>query len=55
MIDAYVHCGQSKYEPVESVLATMSVANVDRAVLIQHLEEYDNSYLRDAFMKDIGL
>ncbi|MGF1616513.1 MAG: amidohydrolase family protein [Acidimicrobiia bacterium] len=45
MIDAYVHCGLSKYQPVESVLATMEASNVARAVLVQHLGEYDNGYL----------
>ncbi|MEX1126239.1 MAG: amidohydrolase family protein [Acidimicrobiia bacterium] len=45
MIDAYAHCGLSKYEPVESVLATMQTSGVARAVLVQHLGEYDNGYL----------
>ena len=45
MIDAYSHCGLSKYRPVEDVLAVMRSAGVDRAVLCQHLGEYDNEYL----------
>ena len=45
MIDGYSHCGISKYLPVEDVLETMQVAGVERAVLCQHLGEYDNSYL----------
>ena len=45
MIDGYSHCGISKYLPVEDVLGTMRTAGVDRAVLCQHLGEYDNSYL----------
>lgn len=46
-VDAYTHCGISKYLPVEDVSATMDHAGVDRAVLAQHLGEYDNSYIRD--------
>lgn len=45
MIDGYSHCGLSKYRPVEDVLAVMRTAGVDRAVLCQHLGEYDNEYL----------
>jgi len=45
IVDGYAHCGISKYQPVEVVVDTMSQAGVDRAVLCQHLGEYDNSYL----------
>ncbi|MBQ15884.1 MAG: hypothetical protein CMJ65_02040 [Planctomycetaceae bacterium] len=45
-VDAYTHCGISKYLPVADVSATMDHAGVDRAVLAQHLGEFDNSYLR---------
>ncbi len=45
MIDGYSHCGLSKYRPVEDVLAVMQSAGVDRAVLCQHLGEYNNAYL----------
>jgi predicted TIM-barrel fold metal-dependent hydrolase len=45
IIDAYTHCGLSKYLPVEDVLAAMDGAGVKRAVLCQHLGEYDNTYL----------
>jgi predicted TIM-barrel fold metal-dependent hydrolase len=44
-IDGYSHCGVSKYRPAEDVLAAMRAAGVERAVLCQHLGEYDNSYL----------
>jgi L-fuconolactonase len=47
MIDGYSHCGLSKYRPVEEVLAVMHSAGVDRAVLCQHLGEYDNRYLAE--------
>jgi predicted TIM-barrel fold metal-dependent hydrolase len=46
-IDGYAHCGRSKYLPVEDVLTVMQSASVDRAVLCQHLGEYDNQYLAD--------
>jgi predicted TIM-barrel fold metal-dependent hydrolase len=45
LIDGYTHCGLSKYRPVEDVLAAMQSAGVTRAVLCQHLREYDNEYL----------
>ena len=45
MIDGYSHCGLSKYRPVEDVLAVMQSAGVGRAVLCQHLGEYDSEYL----------
>ena len=45
IVDGYSHCGILKYKPVEVVLNTMAQAGVDRAVLCQHLGEYDNSYL----------
>lgn len=43
--DAYTHCGLSKYEPIEGVKATMQSAGVTRAVMAQHLGEYDNRYI----------
>jgi L-fuconolactonase len=45
LIDGYTHCGLSKYEPIERVEEVMAVAGVSRAVLVQHLGEFDNSYL----------
>ncbi|HWB13146.1 MAG TPA: amidohydrolase family protein [Pirellulales bacterium] len=45
LIDGYTHCGLSKYEPVERVDEVMAAAGVSRAVLVQHLGEFDNSYL----------
>jgi L-fuconolactonase len=45
VIDAYAHCGVSKYLPVDPVRAVMDGAGVERAVLCQHLGEYDNTYL----------
>ena len=48
MIDAYCHCGVSKYLPVEDVRAAMDLAGVDRTVLVQHIGEYDNRYIAEA-------
>lgn len=45
IIDSYLHCGLSKYRPVEDVEATMVAAGVSRAVMVQHLGEYDNGYI----------
>src|SRR5207244_3974538 len=45
VIDAYAHCGVSKYLPVEQVRSVMDGAGIERAVLCQHLGEYDNTYL----------
>lgn len=47
IVDSYTHCGISKYLPVEDVSATMDRAGVHRAVLAQHLGEFDNSYIQD--------
>lgn len=65
IVDAYSHCGISKYLPVEDVLEVMEGAGVNKSVLCQHLGEYDNGYLADvvgrypqkfaaAFMVDAG-
>src|SRR5580693_5108485 len=45
VVDAYAHCGLSKYEPIEKVRAVMAAGGVSRAVLVQHLGEFDNSYI----------
>ncbi|HVC93221.1 MAG TPA: amidohydrolase family protein [Pirellulales bacterium] len=45
IIDGYTHCGTSKYEPIERAREVMAAAGVRRAVLVQHLGEFDNSYL----------
>jgi len=52
IIDAYTHCGLSKYTPIEDVRATMEAAGVERAVLAQHLGEFDNRYLADVVAAD---
>jgi predicted TIM-barrel fold metal-dependent hydrolase len=45
IVDAYTHCGLTRYEPVEKVRAVMTAAGVGRAVLVQHLGEYDSRYI----------
>ena len=52
IIDAYAHCGLSKYEPIEKVRAAMSAGGVSRAVLVQHLGEFDNSYIGSVVASD---
>lgn len=52
VIDGYTHCGLSKYEPIERVSEVMAAAGVSRAVLVQHLGEFDNSYLRTVAAAD---
>lgn len=53
-IDSYSHCGIQKYQPVAVVLEVMAKAGVDRAVLCQHLGEYDNSYLAETVRNHPG-
>jgi L-fuconolactonase len=54
IIDAYSHCGKSKFLPVEELLAAMRQSGVDRAMLCQHLGEYDNTYLESVVKKYPG-
>ena len=46
IVDAYTHCGISKYLPIDDVSATMERSGVSRAVLAQHLGEFDNTYIQ---------
>src|ERR1700722_9969665 len=52
IIDAYAHCGLSKYEPIEKVRETMAAAGVSRAGLVQHLGVFDNSYIGSVVASD---
>jgi len=45
IIDAYTHCGLEKFRPLPEVREMMAVAGVARAVLAQHLGQYDNTYI----------
>ena len=44
IVDTHCHTGIHKYEPVETLLFHMERAQVDKAILIQHAGETDNSY-----------
>jgi L-fuconolactonase len=43
--DAYGHCGLSKFRPIEEVKRITDRYGVPRANLVQHMGEYDNSYI----------
>ncbi|MDX2151549.1 MAG: amidohydrolase family protein [Bryobacteraceae bacterium] len=45
LIDAYAHCGLRKYRPYDDVDRILREQRVERAVLVQHLGEFDNSYI----------
>ena len=45
VIDAYCHCGLSKYRPIENVRALADRFGIARTVLVQHMGEYDNTYI----------
>ena len=47
LIDAFAHCGLSKYKPLPELERAMKHAGVARAVLVQHYGEYDNTYIGD--------
>ena len=44
IVDTHCHAGTDKYEPIESLLFHMGQAGVDKAILIQHQGQADNSY-----------
>ena len=46
--DVYTHCGLSKYYPYETLRGTLDQAGVTRVTIVQHMGEYDNSYLAGA-------
>jgi len=52
IVDAYAHCGLNKYTPIEDVRAVMKTAGVSCAVLVQHMGEFDNSYIADIAASD---
>ncbi|GAH86647.1 unnamed protein product, partial [marine sediment metagenome] len=52
MIDGYCHCGLSKYEPLPVLERVMAKSNISRAVLVQHLGEFDNSYIKSIIDDD---
>ena len=52
IVDAYTHCGITKYEPIEQVRRVMGAAGVKRAVLAQHMGEFDNTYIDGVVASD---
>ena len=52
IIDGYCHCGLRKYRPLEEVNRIMHRFRVERAVLVQHLGEYDNGYIHEVVADD---
>lgn len=51
--DAYAHCGNTKYEPIETVLARHRELGIVGGVLCQHFGEFDNAYIIDS-ARDAG-
>ena len=45
IIDAFVHCGRKKFLPVAALEDSMAAAGIDGCLLVQHMGEFDNSYL----------
>lgn len=45
IVDSYAHVSLRKYLPVESLLEEMTRTGVERAVLVQPMGDYDNTYL----------
>ena len=52
VIDAYAHCGLRKYRPIEDVRRMRERLNIEQTVLVQHLGEYDNSYIEGIVADD---
>lgn len=52
--DAYGHCGIRKYKPYEDVDRITRRHGVKRAVLVQHMGEFDNSYIEGIVAKEPG-
>ena len=53
-IDTHCHASASWFEPIEVLLFQMDSNAVDKAVLIQHRGEYDNSYLLECARANPG-
>ena len=43
--DAFCHCGIRRLRPIEAVRAALDLGGVERAVLVQPLNDFDNDYL----------
>ncbi|MBV8083796.1 MAG: amidohydrolase family protein [Chloroflexi bacterium] len=47
LVDTHCHASLAWYEPIEALLFQLDRNHVDRAVLIQIVREYDNTYQED--------
>lgn len=45
IVDAYTHCGVEKFHPLPDVQAMMRTVGISKAVLAQHLGQFDNAYI----------
>jgi L-fuconolactonase len=54
VVDTHCHASLSWFEPVETLLFQMDTYGVDKAVLVQHGGEYDNSYLLACAEEHLG-
>lgn len=45
-VDSHVHVGLDKYRPVEDYLEFLDLTGASQAVLVQHLGQTDNGYLK---------
>ena len=54
VVDAYCHCGLTKYRPIGDVKRVMERFDVSRKVLVQHLGEYDNTYIQNIVAVEPG-
>lgn len=52
IVDAYVHCSDTKFLPFQAWEAAAATASVDAALLVQHLGELDNRYLASVAARD---
>lgn len=52
IVDGYLHCGLRKFKPIEDVRGVMDAAGVSRAVIVQHLGEFDNEYIGGIIQAD---
>jgi len=54
LIDAYAHVSARKYKPAEILLRDMDGAGVGHAVIVQPLNDFDNSYLEEVGREQRG-
>lgn len=54
IVDTHAHVGTSWFEPVETLIHQMDANGVQKAVLVQHAGNYDNTYLLDCAARHKG-